>query len=123
MKVSGKRSTKPPSAKAEPKQASVSKPQRTSKTKAAPQQKPDARPQSKQDRVLAMLRRKEGTTVTAVMKATGWQSHSVRGFFTGVVRKKLHLNLLSAKSDGERIYRVVDGKRVKAGQSNRKRAD
>jgi biotin carboxyl carrier protein len=123
MKVDRKRSAKPPRADAEPKQASVSKPQRTSKTKAASQQKSSAQPQSKQDRVLAMLRRKDGTTVAAVMKATGWQNHSVRGFFTGVVRRKLRLNLLSEKSDGERVYRIVDGKRVKAGRSNRKRAD
>ena len=70
-----------------------------------------------------MLRRKEGATVAAVMKATGWQNHSVRGFFTGVVRKKLRLNLLSEKSNGKRIYRIADDKRIKAGQSNRKRAD
>ncbi len=70
-----------------------------------------------------MLRRKEGTTVAAVMKETGWQNHSVRGFFTGMVRKKLRLNLLSEKSDGKRIYRIADGKRIRAGRSYRKRAD
>jgi len=70
-----------------------------------------------------MLRRKEGTTVAAVMKATGWQQHSVRGFLAGVVRKKLRLNPLSEKSGGKRIYRIVDGKRIKAGQSNRKRVN
>lgn len=62
---------------------------------------------SKQDRVIAMLRRKEGATVAAVMKATGWQKHSVHGFFAGVVRKKLRLKLGSKKIDDNRSYRII----------------
>lgn len=123
MKVDGNRAANRPSTEAIPKPPSPSKPQRALKAKATPQQKSSARLQSKQDRVLAMLRRKEGTTIAAVMKATGWQPHSVRGFLAGVVRKKLRLNLSSEKSDGIRIYRIADGKRIKAGQSKRKRAD
>jgi hypothetical protein len=57
-----------------------------------------------------MLQRTEGTTVAAVMKTTGWQKHSVHGFFAGVVRKKLGLNLVSAETNGKRVYRIVAGK-------------
>ena len=45
-----------------------------------------------------------------IVRSTGWQPHTVRGFFAAVVRKKLGLRLESEKTDGERVYRIVAGK-------------
>ena len=79
---------------------------------------------SKQARVVAMLQSPNGTTIAAMMKATGWQQHSVRGFLAGVVRKKLKLKLDSKKIDGARVYSIkgADGIKASARRSKRRAA-
>jgi len=64
---------------------------------------------TKHAQVVAMLQDRAGTTIAAIMAATGWQQHSVRGFLAGVVRKKLGLNLVSEPSESGRVYRIIDG--------------
>ena len=69
-----------------------------------------ARSDTKHARILAMLRSPAGATIAAIMTATEWQQHSVRGFLAGVVRKKLGLNLVSEQTDKGRVYRIKDSK-------------
>jgi len=75
---------------------------------ALPEPPSDAKRPSKQDAVIAMLRRPEGATVDEVVSATGWQRHTVRGVFSGTLKKKLGLRLASAKEDRGRVYRIAE---------------
>jgi Protein of unknown function (DUF3489) len=66
-----------------------------------------ARDGSKAATVLDLLKRPDGATLAELMKTTGWQAHSVRGFLSGTVSKKLGLTVTSTKADdGERTYTV-----------------
>ena len=80
------------------------------------------RPETKHARIIAMLRTPAGTTIAAIMTATDWQQHSVRGFLAGVVRKKLRLNLVSEVTDKGRIYRIKGGGTPSAAIDRAKRA-
>jgi hypothetical protein len=73
-----------------------------------PEPQSEAKRPSEQDEVIAMLRRPEGATVDEVASATGWQRHTVRGVFSGTLKKKLGLALASAKEERGRVYRIAE---------------
>jgi hypothetical protein len=91
------------------KTASGVEPKRTvkaSKRASKPERKTaKTRAESKGAQILALIRRPKGATLSELAKLTGWQNHSIRGFLSGVVRKKMGLTVESAKrDDGERVY-------------------
>ena len=68
-----------------------------------------ARDGSKAAKILDLLKRPEGATLKGLMKATDWQAHSVRGFLSGTIGKKMGLKVASTKTeDGERTYSIKD---------------
>jgi hypothetical protein len=94
-----------------------------SRARSAPaSSKSTPRPDTKHNRIVAMLRAPAGATITAMMTATDWQQHSVRGFLAGVVRKKLGFNLVSEKTSKGRVYRIKDGKTSPAATDRAKQA-
>src|SRR6516225_1218438 len=73
-----------------------------------PEPQSDTKGASKQAAVIAMLQRPEGATVEEVASAMGWQRHTVRGLFSGTLKKKLGLAVASAKEERGRVYRIAE---------------
>jgi hypothetical protein len=83
---------------------------KSAKTVAADPSLVSVRENSKIANMITLLRRREGATLEQMMKATGWQAHSVRGAMSGSLKKKLGLTITNIKDGETRIYRIVDGK-------------
>ena len=116
--------TKP---KSKPKAATRSTARKTAKPASRKRSAPAssgsaAKSDTKHARIIAMLRTPAGATIAALVTATEWQQHSVRGFLAGVVRKKLGLNLVSEQTDKGRVYRIKDGKASPAAADRAKQA-
>jgi hypothetical protein len=83
------------------------KPPKATKQATAPDATPTAREGSKKAIVLDLLRRPEGATLADIMSATAWKAHSVRGFISGAITKKMGLVVTSTKrEDGHRVYQI-----------------
>ena len=77
--------------------------------KATAQRPAAAAKTTKTEQVLALLRRSKGASIADLSNATGWQAHSVRGFLSGTIKKKMDLAVVSAKdTKGGRRYRIVE---------------
>ena len=80
---------------------------KTPKTRKGAKKSDSARDGSKAAKIIDLLRRSGGATAKELMKATGWQPHSVRGFLSGTLRKKMSIEVQSTKrEDGERSYSI-----------------
>jgi hypothetical protein len=90
--------------------ASPAKKVNTGRTSAGSPRRPTAtRPGTKTTKVLGLLGRSGGASLKELMKATGWKAHSVRGFLSGALGKKMGLAVASTKADGEERRYSVKG--------------
>jgi hypothetical protein len=88
--------------------AATRKPKTSQQAKGG-EEAPPARDGSKKAQILDLIRQPEGATLAAIMEATGWQAHSVRGFISGTLGKKMGLKVESAKrDDGQRVYTLAN---------------
>jgi Protein of unknown function (DUF3489) len=78
----------------------------SARNKASRRARPAGRKNTKTAKVIALLQQPDGATLRAIMRATGWQTHSVRGFVSGQLKKKLGLKVRSSQRDGERVYSI-----------------
>lgn len=114
-KPAAKKEAKPASKKAPKKEAKPAAAKKPAKKEAKPASKKTAkatdgaaREGSKKAIVLDLLRRKDGATMAEIGKATDWQNHSIRGFISGNLTKKMGLTVESSKNEaGERVYRIA----------------
>ncbi len=81
------------------------------------------RADTKSARVIALLMSSAGATIPMMMQETGWQAHSVRGFLSGVVRKKRNLKLQLSKLEGQRRYRLEPDASLHVSRRSKRRAD
>ena len=90
-----------------PTKTATTRSRKSAPTKSAP--KAEVAPKiSKQNAVLALLRRQQGASIVEIIEATGWQAHSVRGFMSGALKKRLQIPVVSDKDGaGVRRYRVA----------------
>ena len=97
----------PPAAKPASKQATTKAKPASKKASKAAAEAAVPREFSKKSIVLDLLRRKDGATMAEIAKATDWQNHSIRGFISGNLTKKMGLTVESTKNEaGERVYRT-----------------
>ena len=90
----------------EPARTAALQTQRKGKKAGKGNQPAEAHSGTKTERVIALLRQPNGATLKALMTATGWQAHSVRGFISGQVAKKMGLRVKSFERNGERVYAI-----------------
>ena len=86
--------------------SAIVKPRKAKKAK-SPDKPATARDGSKKARILELLKQPDGATLAELMAATEWQAHSVRGFLSGTLGKKMGLTVESAKRDKERVYSLA----------------
>jgi hypothetical protein len=99
--------TKTTAARNQRKPKAAKKPARKPAAEKPPRTKKAAEPRvTKQAKVIDALCRPEGATIAEIMEMTGWQEHSVRGFISGAVKKKLGLTVERITEDGRTTYRI-----------------